>query len=230
MFSHPSERTSTPSLDSDISSFLNLSSEYSPSTFSPKTGDRNLYSFEKIELAGSPMSPSTNESEPRFDKRNQLKSESRQPDGWTTADDTLLWTVGTKYNNDWKKVAKRLMILTERSKLSPVFLRERYAKLKLEKAETREPFSLCEDLKLVGFIQEFGCDWLKISALFGNRGPVKLKNRYYTHILRKNLLENLLATLKENELNQLELAEQVETVDDFVGFNEIEDNLSMDKY
>lgn len=230
MLSHPSERTSLPLLDSDISSFLNLCSESSPATNSPKLNDHHLYSFEKIELPGSMLSPSTNDSEPKSHRKSLFKTESRQPEGWTTADDTLLWTVGTKYNNDWKKVAKRLMILTGRTKLSPVFLRERYAKLKEEKAETREPFSLNEDLKLVELIQEFGCDWLKISALFGNRGPVKLKNRYYTHILRKNLLENLIATLKENEAKQMESSEKVESDEFYADFNEFEDNISMVKY
>lgn len=40
-------------------------------------------------------------------------------------------------------------------------------------------------------VETHGMKWMKIAEFFQNRGPIKLKNRYYGHIIRKNLLDSL---------------------------------------
>lgn len=102
----------------------------------------------------------------------------------------LLWQVGTQYKQDWKKVAKRLTILTG-NKRSPNFLMKEYMKLKGGAIESNEPFTYDEDVKLVKLTEELGMNWIKIAEIFGNRGAIKLKNRFYCHLKKKNLLDGI---------------------------------------
>jgi len=118
----------------------------------------------------------------------------------TEEESQLLWKVGTQYKQDWKKIAKRLQNITG-NKRSPNFLMNEYMKLKGETAECNDPFTHDEDLKLVKWTEEYGMNWIKIADMFGNRGAIKLKNRYYCYIKKKNLLDGLKKEVEEKKLS-----------------------------
>ena len=44
---------------------------------------------------------------------------------------------------------------------------------------------LDSDLKIYELFEEKGEDWCAISRMMGNMDPIKLRNRYYTHVFKK---------------------------------------------
>lgn len=67
----------------------------------------------------------------------------------------------------------------------------KFSELKQASNENKMPFTKDEDIRLVQAVEIHGMNWMKIAEFFDNRGAIKLKNRYYGHIKRKNLLESL---------------------------------------
>lgn len=108
------------------------------------------------------------------------------------------------------------MFTLTKKRLPTQFLMAQYSELKNQFTENAAPFSKEEDLKLVELVEMYGMKWMKIAEFFENRGPIKLKNRYYGHIVRKNLLESLKEELsKSKNLNQaeMEFSEKFEFID-----------------
>jgi len=85
-----------------------------------------------------------------------------------------------------------------------------YMKLKGESTENNEPFSHEEDIRLVRLTEELGTNWIKIAEIFGNRGAIKLKNRFYCYLKKKNLVDGLKAEIEERKKNG----------DDFISFED----------
>lgn len=88
--------------------------------------------------------------------------------------------------------------------MSPTFLRKRFMEIRDLPRIKRSKFSHEEDLKLAELIESFGMNWIKISEKFPERGAIMLKNRYYSFIRKKNILESL---QEENKLKKRENSE-----------------------
>jgi len=48
------------------------------------------------------------------------------------------------------------------------------------------------DVEIVKWVNKFGLKWNKIAVEMGILDPMKIKNRYYAHIQRKNRYDELL--------------------------------------
>jgi hypothetical protein len=106
-------------------------------------------------------------------------------------DEGLLLFLGPKYKNDWKKIAKRIFNLRNK-RYNPKFLMTRYKELVTDMSIKRIRFTHEEDRKLAKYFNMYGNDWNKIASLFESRTSIMLKNRYYSHIKKRNLLNKLL--------------------------------------
>jgi len=105
---------------------------------------------------------------------------------------------------DWKKVAKRF----KDPQYTPFQVKSKF-KLLAQNAcrEPRIKFTLREDLLLAKFYNIHGTDWDKIASHFERRTPVMLKNRYYSYIRKKRLLNfylEKLAKIEEAHKSQIE--------------------------
>lgn len=157
--------------------------------------NQNMFGFQQTETSfSSPMHESLekrgeddDDDLSRTDEKSYSRSTKRS---WNEDDDELLKVLGTKYKNDWKKIMKRI-INVRNIKMSPTFLRKRFMEIRELPMIKRSKFTHEEDLKLAQLIEKFGMNWMKISELFPERGAIMLKNRYYSYIRKKNLLENL---------------------------------------
>jgi len=132
------------------------------------------------------------------DNHNSTKNELNQ---LTPEDDQILLKLVVQLKNSWKKIFKRFNLL--RKKSVPLHaLRARYAELVPKVSKTKGKFSHKEDCLLAKYYSELGSDWQKISTLMKNRTPNMLKNRYYSYIRKKKLLNELLNEHEEEERQQ----------------------------
>jgi len=98
----------------------------------------------------------------------------------------LAWA--SQCRRDWKKVAKRF----DHYQITPDFVRSKYRELTENAFPSRVTFKLEEDVRLAKCFKLYGTDWERISEFFPKRTALMLKNRYYYHIRKKNLLNKLL--------------------------------------
>lgn len=115
--------------------------------------------------------------------------------GWTSDNDEQLRKLAAQYRCDWKKISKKF----NNKKFTPHFLKIRYKVLIDAPVQRKIKFSHHEDLMLAKYYNLYGSDWTKISTFFKNRTGVMLKNRYYSHIRKRDLLGTLLKELGEDE-------------------------------
>ena len=85
----------------------------------------------------------------------------------------------------------------------------RYKELVTDSSVKRVRFTHEEDLLIAKYFNKYGNDWSKIAIHFNNRTPTMLKNRYYSHIRKRNLLDELLSEADDDQ--QKELPEEIET-------------------
>lgn len=180
----------------------------------------NPSTFEKSSL-NSPLSESQNEddySSPRdtdtsspSDKKVISKGKATKGKRvWDEEDEALLLNLGTLYKNDWKKIAKRIYKL-RKIKKTPSWLRKRFKQVRTLPGKKRQKFTHEEDLKLIAAIDEIGMNWIKIAETFPNREAIMLKNRYYSHIRKYNLIDELLDELHKKEEEEESLQSESET-------------------
>jgi len=161
-----------------------------------------------------PSSPSTEEEEadeqdPESTKcsKQNLNRQSTQEQilkNWNNKDDENLIAMAVECRNDWKRVAKRLFKMNSK-KVSIKFLKARYkALLSNNKNKERCQFTIQDDIQIVKYVKEYGLDWTKIACHFTGRTPVMLKNRYYSHIKKRNLFDKLLAEVDDLEKECIE--------------------------
>jgi len=128
----------------------------------------------------------------------------------------LKWVQACRY--DWKKVAKRF----KDPRYTPFQVKSKFKLLAQNTCrEPRIKFTLREDLLLSKYYNIYGTDWDKIASHFQRRTPVMLKNRYYSYIRKKRLLNyylEKLAKIEETHKSQIEDL-QLENLEE-----EIEDN------
>ena len=120
------------------------------------------------------------------------KNKPKKKHVWVEEYDSILKSVVSRYKCDWKRILKRIYILTK-VKCTIYFLKERYKKLSNHQHEAkRVPFTHEEDLLIVRCINKYGTDFEKIAKHFKTRKPMMIKNRYYSYIRKKDHYNELL--------------------------------------
>jgi hypothetical protein len=140
------------------------------------------------------------EIEQNFGLNTQLKS-LMESNIWDKEKDHLLLKLGQQYKCDWKKVARRF----NHKKLTPHFLKTRYKELTCAPIQRRIKFNHKEDLMIVKYFDKYGSNWAQMATHFQDRTAIMLKNRYYSYIRKRELLEPLLNEVKEIEKGKVEV-------------------------
>lgn len=102
--------------------------------------------------------------------------------------DKELMYVVQKNKHNWKKIQKvfcngRFTINALKARLRVIY----------DTQPTKGvPFKVHEDLRIVKYFQLYGLDWDTISQHFENRSSIMIKNRFYSHIKKKNLLNKMI--------------------------------------
>eukprot|EP00330_Aristerostoma_sp_ATCC50986_P009837 CAMPEP_0114587114 /NCGR_PEP_ID=MMETSP0125-20121206/10157_1 /TAXON_ID=485358 ORGANISM="Aristerostoma sp., Strain ATCC 50986" /NCGR_SAMPLE_ID=MMETSP0125 /ASSEMBLY_ACC=CAM_ASM_000245 /LENGTH=156 /DNA_ID=CAMNT_0001782867 /DNA_START=200 /DNA_END=670 /DNA_ORIENTATION=+ len=103
-------------------------------------------------------------------------------ESWKPEDDKTLYNVALFYKLDWKKIAKKFEKTTTK-KVTPTFLRKRYQEIKPSYQHKDQHLSEEHDDKKG--IKLHGEDWEQISRMLDNMDPIKIRNRYFSQIVKK---------------------------------------------
>jgi len=128
---------------------------------------------------------------------NLMKSKSKIEKGkirimkdWSYQDDVVLAQLVIQQKNDWKRIVKKFNSITNK-KATAHFLKTRYRSLNNGPPKVRTKFSHQEDLIISKYILSHGPNWEQISRLLPSRTPMMIRNRYYSFIKKKGILEEL---------------------------------------
>lgn len=116
---------------------------------------------------------------------------------WSEEKDQMLLKLGTQYKCDWKKISKRF----NNKKITPHFLKIRYKELTCAPLQRRVKFNHREDLMIAKYFEKYGSNWAQMAGHFQDRSAIMLKNRYYSFIRKRELLDGLLQEVREIEKN-----------------------------
>jgi Myb-like DNA-binding domain. len=125
---------------------------------------------------------------------------------WNEENIKKLFYLSHQLKQDWKKVAKKFQV----KYLSPTIVRNKYRQIKYNDIPLREKFTHEEDLLIAKYYNIYGLQWKKIAEHLKARTHIMVKNRFYSHIKRNNLLESLL-----QEINQAQIERDGSTPQDF---------------
>lgn len=114
---------------------------------------------------------------------------------WSGEKDQMLLKLGAQYKCDWKKISKRF----NNKKVTPHFLKIRYKELTCAPLQRRVKFNHREDLMIAKYFDKYGSNWAQMATHFNNRTAIMLKNRYYSFIRKRELLDGLLAKVADIE-------------------------------
>lgn len=134
----------------------------------------------------------------------QEELESLESKNWNDKKDKILKNLAAKCKYDWKKIAKKFNA-NESTEMTPVELKQRYKELTKVSIPLRVKFTHQEDLMIARYFDIYGCDWTQIATHFTDRTAMMLKNRYYSHIRKKNLLNSML-----EEANEIQTSDKKE--------------------
>jgi Myb-like DNA-binding domain len=109
---------------------------------------------------------------------------------WGEADDIELDGLVKRWKCDWKKICRRFKNKGKPS--SRHFLKNRIRVIRNDPYLLKQKFSHEEDLLIATLVDKYDIDWISIARFIPNRTPVMIKNRYYSHIHRKGLMQSLL--------------------------------------
>jgi len=112
-----------------------------------------------------------------------------------------LMKYASQYKCDWKKIAKKF----NNKKLTPHFLKNKYKELSAGPSQRRIKFNHREDLMIAKYFEKYGSNWGQMAVHFNGRNGIMLKNRYYSFIRKRDLLEVLLQEVREIESNNCEV-------------------------
>ena len=104
---------------------------------------------------------------------------SRQP--WTKDEDKLILSLIDKHGHNWSLIANVIEGRTGKQ------VRERYLN-KLDRNINRSKFTEEDDDLIINLYEKFGPKWKDISLSFKGRPENMVKNRFYSHIRKKLLL------------------------------------------
>jgi len=115
---------------------------------------------------------------------------------WNDEMDELLLKLGAQYKCDWKKIAKKF----NHKKITPHFIKMRYKEVTYAAPITRRvKFNHREDLMIAKYFEKYGSNWTQMAVFFPDRTAVMLKNRYYSFIRKKDIMDLLLCKAREIE-------------------------------
>jgi len=142
-----------------------------------------------------------------------IAEEACELNDWTEKRDKVLKNLASKCKYDWKKIAKKFNT-NEKTDFTPLQLKQKYKDLTKVSIPLRVKFSHQEDLMIAKYFEIYGCDWAQISTFFTDRTAMMLKNRYYSHIRKRNLLSSMLDEVKEEstETQSTEVETETESV------------------
>jgi hypothetical protein len=140
--------------------------------------------------------------------------------GWCEEHEKLLRKLAVQYKFDWKKIAKKF----NNKKYTPHFLKMRYKGYDEGPVPKRVKFSHEEDVLIAKYFEEYGVDWEKMVSHFPNRTAIMLKNRFYSHIRKHNLLESLLEESGQTEGDCLKIMKSGRLQTEGLGFSKSRPN------
>jgi len=109
---------------------------------------------------------------------------------WTEKDYEALMEMAIRYRHNWKKIAK-VILDTTNIKPNPQALQRIHQKLIANKGIKRAKFTHEDDLMIVKYYHKYGLDWVKIASHFTDKTHVMRKNRFYSYIKKKGMIDNL---------------------------------------
>jgi len=169
------------------------------------------------EQLGSPQStqaPSRKESDDTSSVNEEVDEEEEGDEipelkDWNEKKEKMLKNLAAKCKYDWKKIAKKFNT-NENTQLTPLALKQKYKDLTRVSIPLRVKFSHEEDLQIAKYFELYGCNWTQIATHFNDRTAMMLKNRYYSHIRKKNLLNSMLEEVKGGPLDTQSQSEEEE--------------------
>lgn len=120
---------------------------------------------------------------------------------WSAEKDQMLLKLGAQYKCDWKKISKRF----NNKKVTPHFLKIRYKELTCAPLQRRVKFNHREDLMIAKYFEKYGSNWAQMATHFNNRTAIMLKNRYYSFIRKRELLDGLLQKVTDYEKDDVKV-------------------------
>lgn len=99
--------------------------------------------------------------------------------------DQMLMKTVRNCKKNWKKAAKKF----ENGAYPPHFLKKKFREISSRIPTKGALFTEIEDMMIVKYYKKFDLDWEKIAESFTNRNSIMLKNRFYSHIRKKNLID-----------------------------------------
>jgi hypothetical protein len=117
---------------------------------------------------------------------------------WDEEMDQLLLKLGSQYKCNWKKIANKY----NHKKITSQFIKMRYKDLTYAAPITRRiKFTHQEDLMIAKYFDKYGSNWSEMSQFFQDRSAIMLKNRYYSFIRKRDVMDILLSKAREIESN-----------------------------
>jgi len=115
---------------------------------------------------------------------------------WTEENKAKLIEWAVKCKCDWKKVAKKF----GNKKITPFLVMTKYKTFTQPNyQQKRVRFTLKEDIQIAKYYKIYGTEWDKIAEHFKGRSSMMLKNRFYSYIRKKNLIDKLLEIPEDAE-------------------------------
>ncbi len=135
---------------------------------------------------------------------------------WNERDYENLMDMAIRFRHNWKKIAK-IILETTNIKPNPQALQRIHEKLVANRDTKRVKFTHEDDLMIVKFYNLYGIDWVKIASHLTDKSPVMIKNRFYSFIKKKDLIEEYTNEMdcleeKEIEMTQTDSDSRVQTV------------------
>lgn len=166
--------------------------------FEENTQVKSYMSAKKDSFEEAPVALSRKESTEAESEGEVEVEEEEELEGWTDKKDKLLKNLAPKCKYDWKKIAKKFND-TEKSNFTPLVLKQKYKNLTKVSIPLRVKFTHQEDLMIAKYFDVYGCDWAQMATHFADRTAMMLKNRYYSHIRKRNLLSTMLTEVNEGK-------------------------------
>jgi len=167
---------------------------------SPKAKPSEMQEEEQIgspeSTNASPIRESDDTSPVNENEEAEEEDEIPELKDWNEKKEKTLKNLAGKCKYDWKKIAKKFNA-SENTQITPLTLKQKYKDLTKVAIPLRVKFTHEEDLQIAKYFEIYGCNWTQIAVHFNDRTAMMLKNRYYSHIRKKNLLASMLEEVKE---------------------------------
>ena len=159
----------------------------------PEPKSSPVYSPPSTNCSELAMEPSPNA--PGTPEQNKLSFCSRKPavpfdtnSFWTDENIKKLLELSHRLRQDWKKIAKKFNV----KHITPTVVRNKYREMMKNDIPLWQKFTHEEDVLIAKYYSIYGFDWKKIAQHLKSRTHIMVKNRFYSHIKKYNLLKSLI--------------------------------------